>query len=206
MAKAEAKPGTYHHGDLRAALLRAAVGEITRDGVNNLSMRAVARRAGVSHAAPAHHFGDKTGLLTALAAEGFGILHQMTTPTLGRDDALVRAGEAYVEFALAHPAHFAVMFDPHLLRMDDPALDAERSVAFANLFTAVQETTGTDDPAQVTREAIAAWAVVHGTAVLWLQGNLPLTEANSVSEVFAQMGSGLKTVAIASAEHLPQPS
>src|SRR3974377_2347881 len=120
MSNAEPEPSRpYHHGDLRAALLEAAAEEIGAVGVAQLSLRARARRAGVSHAAPAHHFGDKTGLLTALAAEGFRILHRHTSPTLGRPDALVRAGEQYVAFALAHPAHFSVMFDPHLLRMSD---------------------------------------------------------------------------------------
>src|ERR1700723_1973954 len=112
----------YHHGDLRSALLTAAAQEISRVGVAQLSLRELARRAGVSHAAPAHHFGDKTGLLTALATEGFRILHERTSPVPGHADALVRAGEQYIAFALVHPAHFSVMFDPHLLRMSDAAL------------------------------------------------------------------------------------
>ncbi|NRB03591.1 MAG: TetR family transcriptional regulator, partial [Rhodobacteraceae bacterium] len=65
------KPGTYHHGDLRAALIEAGLQELEATGTEAFSLRKVARRAGVSHAAPAHHFGDVTGLLTALAAEGF---------------------------------------------------------------------------------------------------------------------------------------
>jgi AcrR family transcriptional regulator len=202
------EPSTaYHHGDLRSALLQAAVQEISTAGVAHLSLRELARRAGVSHAAPAHHFGDKTGLLTALATEGFRILHEHTSPVLGRPDALVRAGEQYVAFALAHPAHFSVMFDPHLLRMGDAALNAERNLAFDNFFTAVQQTTGTEDAEQVALQAMAAWSVVHGVAVLWLQGNLPYpTDAACVPDVFAQLGAGLQTVAVASAAHLPKPS
>jgi AcrR family transcriptional regulator len=183
----------YHHGDLRSALLQAAAEEISTAGVAQLSLRELARRAGVSHAAPAHHFGDKTGLLTALATEGFRVLHEHTSPVLGRPDALVRAGEQYVAFALAHPAHFSVMFDPHLLRMSDAAL-------------AVRQTTGTDDAEQVAIQAMAAWSVVHGVAVLWLQGNLPYpAEAGCVPDVIAQLGAGLRTVAVASAAHLPKP-
>jgi AcrR family transcriptional regulator len=169
-----------------------------------MSLREIARRAGVSHAAPAHHFGDKTGLLTALATDGFRILHERTGATLGEPGALVRAGEQYVAFALEHPAHFSVMFDPHLLRMSDPALDAERSQAFENFFAAVQGTTGTDDAEQVTNEAIAAWSVVHGVAVLWLQGNLPFPpDPVYVGQAFAQLGSGFVNIAVRSAEHFP---
>jgi AcrR family transcriptional regulator len=194
----------YHHGDLRSTLLDAAAQEIDRVGVAKLSLRELARRAGVSHAAPAHHFGDKTGLLTVLATEGFRILHELTGPMLGRPDALVRAGEQYVVFALEHPAHFSVMFDPHLLRMSDPALDSERSRAFENFFTAVRQTTGTLDAEQVSNEAIAAWSVVHGVAVLWLQGNLPFAaDPSNVQQVFAQLGEGFLNIAVKSAEHFP---
>lgn len=200
-------PSAYHHGDLRSALLKAAAEEIRTAGAAQLSLRELARRVGVSHAAPAHHFGDKTGLLTALAAEGFRILHEHTSPALGQSDALVRAGEQYVAFALTHPAHFSVMFDPHLLRTTDAALNNERTLAFDNFFTAVQQTTGTHDAEQVAAQAMAAWSVVHGAAVLWLQGNLPFPlDAGCVPDVFAQLGAGLRTVAIASAKHLPKPS
>jgi AcrR family transcriptional regulator len=193
----------YHHGDLRTALLGAAVEEIGRVGVASLSLRQLARRAGVSHAASAHHFGDKTGLLTALATEGFRILHEHTAPMLGRPDALARAGEQYVAFALDHPAHFSVMFDPHLLRMNDPALDAERSQAFENFFAAVQRTTGAADAEQVGNEALAAWSVVHGVAVLWLQGNLPFPPDSAyVGQVFAQLSEAFLNIAVRSAPHL----
>lgn len=198
---------SYHHGDLRAVLLGAAEDQIRSSGAASLSMRQLARRAGVSHAAPAHHFGDKTGLLTALATEGFRMLHARTSRVLGRSDALVRAGEEYVAFALAHPAHFAVMFDPHLLRMSDEELTAERNIAFDNFFTAVQQTTTTEDAEQVTSEALAAWTVVHGMAVLWLQGNLPFpAEPGNVNAVFAQLSSGLRSVAASSLKHLPSPA
>jgi AcrR family transcriptional regulator len=193
----------YHHGDLRSALLQAAAEEISRVGVAGLSMRELARRAGVSHAAPAHHFGDKTGLLTALATDGFRILHEHTSPVLGRPDALVRGGEQYVAFALAHPAHFSVMFDPHLLRMSDPSLTVERNQAFDNFFTAVRQTTGTTDEEQVANEAMAAWSAIHGVAVLWMQGNLPFPpDPRTIPDVIGQLGIGLRTVAVASAAHL----
>ena len=105
----------YHHGNLRATLLAAAVQEIQAVGTARLSLRELARRAGVSHAAPGYHFTDKRGLFTTLAAEGFRLLHQRTTPELNRPGALLHTGERYVEFALDHPAHFTVMFDNSLL-------------------------------------------------------------------------------------------
>lgn len=204
MRTSEETGAPYHHGDLRSVLLAVAAQEIDRVGVAKMSLRELARRAGVSHAAPAHHFGDKTGLLTALATDGFRILHERTGPTLGEPDALVRAGGQYVAFALEHRAHFSVMFDSHLLRMSDPALDAERSLAFENFFAAVQRTTGTEDAEQVGNEAIAAWSVVHGVAVLWLQGNLPFPpDPAYVGQAFAQLGAGFVNIAVRSAEHFP---
>jgi Tetracyclin repressor-like, C-terminal domain len=108
-----------------------------------------------------------------------------------------------VAFALEHPAHFSVMFDPHLLRMDDPALDAERSQAFENFFASVQQTTGAADAGQIGDEALAAWSVVHGVAVLWLQGNLPFPpDPTYVGPVFAQLAGAFLNIAVRSAPHL----
>src|SRR6202020_2837575 len=117
---------TYHHGDLRAAILTEAARLVAQRGADGVSLRSLARRAGVSHAAPAHHFTDKRGLFTALAAEGFRMLHQRTRPTLRRPDALVAAGQRYVAFALDHPAHFGVMFDTSLFDPTDQDLVRER--------------------------------------------------------------------------------
>lgn len=206
MKRSDKETAAYHHGDLRTALLEAAAEEIRSVGVFNLSLRELARRAGVSHAAPAHHFTDKAGLLTALATSGFKTLHERTSTVIGGSDALVRAGEEYVSFAIEHPAHFSVMFDPHLLRMTDETLTLERNKAFDNFFTAVQKTTGSKDPEKVMAEALAAWSVVHGMAVLWLQGNLPFgMDASLVGDAFSELGAGLRTVAVASAKHLPKP-
>ena len=112
----------YHHGDLRRALLAAAVEAIDEVGPTAMSLRDVARRAGVSHAAPAHHFGDKAGLLTALAAEGFRRLADELDRTARETGSFLEVGVAYVRFAVTHPAHFAVMFRPDLHDTDDPEL------------------------------------------------------------------------------------
>ncbi|WP_280401402.1 TetR/AcrR family transcriptional regulator [Nocardia carnea] len=158
----------YHHGDLRAAMLTAAAEQIAADGVDAVSLRALARRAGVSHAAPAHHFGDRTGLLTALAAEGFGrlavALENATDPSA--------AAIAYIRFALQHPGHFDVMFRHGLLRTDDATLAAARARSSAALRSSVLE--GQEVPASVDQQAVqlAAWSLVHGFASLWREGAL----------------------------------
>jgi AcrR family transcriptional regulator len=116
----------YHHGDLPNALRRAAVEVIDERGLGDFSLREVARRAGVSHTAPAHHFGDVRGLLTSVAAEGFQTLQQVTEAAAARHDAPVdklRAiGEAYVSLARSHKGHCAVMFRPDVVDVDDPSL------------------------------------------------------------------------------------
>ncbi|GAA3063438.1 TetR/AcrR family transcriptional regulator [Streptomyces roseofulvus] len=156
--------GTYHHGDLRQAVLTAALDVIAADGPGALSLRDLARRAGVSHAAPAHHFGDRTGLLTAIAAQGFGLL----ADALAGGASLADRGRRYVRFAADHPAHFQVMFAPALLRADDPDLTAARERAGAELRAGVTVPAGRD--ARAT--GIAAWSLAHGFATLYLTHNV----------------------------------
>ncbi len=152
---------TYHHGDLRRQVLAAAAEAIAARGVAAVSLRDLARQAGVSHAAPAHHFATKTGLLTALAVEGFGLLAE----ALSAADGLADMGVAYVRFAITHPAHFRVMFDSALLDQDDPELAAARAVTRRLLDAGV---TDRSDLA-----ALAAWSLAHGFATLRLDGNVP---------------------------------
>lgn len=153
----------YHHGDLRRALLDTALAAVAEHGPAGLSLRDVARRAGVSHAAPAHHFGDKTGLLTALAAEGWALLADALEAH--RAD-FQSQGVAYVVFAVEHPAHAAVMRAPGLARPDDAALTAARERAGAALRTAA----GAADEDAAT--ALAGWALVHGLSALLLEGSV----------------------------------
>ncbi|MER5550171.1 TetR/AcrR family transcriptional regulator [Streptomyces sp. NPDC002793] len=159
---------TYHHGDLRRAVLTAALGVITADGPDALSLRDLARRAGVSHAAPAHHFKDRTGLLTAVAAEGYALF----ADALAAAPDLQERGVAYVRFAAAHPAHFQVMFRPELHRADDPALLAAKARATEALRAGVS---GLPDAARGEDSrltGVAAWSLAHGFATLLLSGNL----------------------------------
>jgi AcrR family transcriptional regulator len=154
----------YHHGDLRRQLLTAAVDVIGEHGVAAVSLRDLARQTGVSHAAPAHHFTNRTGLLTALATEGFALLADALAVA---DNDLAEMGVAYVRFALDHPAHFRVMFDSGLLDNDDPDLTAARAATRTQLHAGVAALPGADPLASV-----ATWSLAHGFATLLLDGNL----------------------------------
>ena len=177
----EAVQDTYHHGDLRTALIDA-VGEIIAEkGVGAVSLREAARRAGESHSAPAHHFGDKLGLLTAFAVRGFGVFGQSLQDASEQaaaegTEAQFRAiGLAYISFAVAHRPHFEVMFRAEMHDQDDPDLRAMSQRAFGVLMSAVEAMDPADldgvDPMHV---AIGAWATVHGLATLWLDGALAM--------------------------------
>src|SRR6516162_5774767 len=157
----------YHHGDLRAALLRAAVEAIGRAGPGGMSLRDVARRAGVSHAAAAYHFGDKAGLLTAVAAQGYRMLTQELQNARDSGRGFLEVGVAYVRFAVGHRAHFEVMYRPELYRPDDAEVREARAGAAVLLYG-----TASPDAGQLAAGA-AAWSLVHGLATLWLNGNLP---------------------------------
>jgi AcrR family transcriptional regulator len=164
----------YHHGDLRRALLAAAVDAIAESGPAALSLRDLARRAGVSHAAPAHHFGDKAGLLTALAAQGYGKLADALDEARDRTGSILEIGVAYVRFAVDHRAHFDVMFRPDLYDESDPELGAQQDRATAALAAAVATLPSDTVPDEEARTAgLSAWAIVHGFATLWLSGALP---------------------------------
>ena len=164
----------YHHGDLRRALLDEALAAIERDGPGSVSLRELARRAGVSHAAPTHHFGDKGGLLTAIAVEGFDLLADELNAAFATTGSFLEVGVAYVGFAVRHRAHFEVMFRPELLRGDDPALAAARQRSREALYGPLASVP-LDSRTDSLRAGVAAWALVHGLATLYLGGNLPPT-------------------------------
>ncbi|MGH3456784.1 TetR/AcrR family transcriptional regulator [Aeromicrobium sp.] len=163
----------YHHGHLRQVVIDAAVAEVQAAGASALSLRAIARRAGVSHAAPAHHFGDKKGIFTAIAIEGFDLLTAAIAPVAFEDEGFLAGGVGYVQFALEHPGHFEVMFRPTLYDRDDPKLVEAGDRAFEVLADSARhaiELQGTDDDAEGL--AIAGWCLSHGLSTLWLQSNL----------------------------------
>jgi AcrR family transcriptional regulator len=167
----DARP--YHHGDLRRALLQAALQAIAEVGPAAVSLRDLARRTGVSHAAPAHHFGDKAGLLTAVATDGFRRLAATLGETYQATGSFLEVGVAYVRFAVTHRAHFEVMFRPELYRPDDPELVQARDAARALLYPPAAEAANNPDGEGAVRAGVAAWSLVHGLATLWLNHNLP---------------------------------
>jgi AcrR family transcriptional regulator len=153
-------------------MLDAAAIAIAEHGPAAMSLRDLARRAGVSHAAPAHHFGDKAGLLTALAAEGYQLMADALRATYERTGSFLEVGVAYVGFAVDHPAHFRVMFRPDLLRDTDPELRAAMAASRDALYGSARSVSRPADP-DPRQPAIAGWALVHGLATLYLDGNLP---------------------------------
>jgi AcrR family transcriptional regulator len=174
----------YHHGALRDALLQAAERVLERDGLAGLTLRAVAREAGVSHAAPTHHFGDLTGLLSELAAIGFRMFNAaMATANNSETHPLMKgmaSAKAYVAFAQAHPGMYTLMFRNERLDMTRPALHEAATSSFAGLARGVGagrqekiwgealEALSLDQAAAIAR----AWSMVHGFTMLLLDGRL----------------------------------
>jgi AcrR family transcriptional regulator len=156
---------TYHHGDLKDAILAKAAGLVAERGADGVSLRELARNAGVSHAAPAHHFTDRRGLFTALAAQGWRLLADALADA--RPD-FVAAALAYVRFALDHPGHYAVMFDRSLVNPDDTDLKAAQNAAGVELAHGVGTLKDPRAKADPQSAALAAWSLVHGFAMLRL--------------------------------------
>ncbi|MPV50382.1 MULTISPECIES: TetR/AcrR family transcriptional regulator [unclassified Pseudactinotalea] len=165
----------YHHGDLRARVLAIAAEVVAESGVDALSLRELARRAGVSHAAPAHHFGNRRGLVTALATEGFHLLAATLEPSVAAGE-FDRTAVAYVRFALSHPGHYGVMFRSDLLATTDDALADARRRTTALLDSGLASVPGDRLLVGPTQARQCAWALVHGLATLWLGGALPGTD------------------------------
>jgi AcrR family transcriptional regulator len=170
--RASAEPRPYHHGDLRAALLAAAEAELAERGMEAFSLRSVAKRAGVSHAAPAHHFGDAQGLLTALAAEGFRqflAAQNAREAVADKDPAsqLVAAGLGYVDFALARPTIFRLMWQSNRPDFAVPELAHASRAAFQHLVDQSMAAGG-----RSTADEAAVWAMAHGLADLLAAGRL----------------------------------
>ncbi|MEE6136816.1 TetR/AcrR family transcriptional regulator [Mycobacterium sp. 050128] len=155
----------YHHGDLRAVILSEAARLVAQRGADGVSLRELARSAGVSHAAPAHHFVDRRGLFTALAAQGFRLLAEALTAARGR---FADAALAYVRFAIDHPGHYQVMFDKSLLDVTDTELAAAEAAAGAELSRGVATLRDVHAQADPAGAQLAAWSLVHGFSTLWL--------------------------------------
>jgi len=167
----------YHHGDLRPALVRAALEILEESGVGALSLRETARRVGVSHAAPYHHFADRDALVDAVAAEGFRLQRQAMQEARNkapgdRLPGLRGFGLAYATFAESHPALFRLMYTRERPADDrDTELARAGAEAFRILEDGIcQETGRSRDEARGI--ALLLWSSMHGLAMLWLDGQL----------------------------------
>lgn len=170
----------YHHGNLRRALLDEALSTIRREGVEGVTLREIGARVGVSRTALYRHFTDKSALISAVAAEGFRTLREQLAGAwesknggIGGFEAM---GQAYVQFAVANPTHFRVMFSRFIDREPaDPQLATEGAGAFTALVHAVAELQRAGQLRADDTELMARhiWAVVHGVANLAIDGQLP---------------------------------
>lgn len=174
------KRETYHHGSLREELVEASVRLIETEGIGAVSLRRVAREAGVSPGAPYHHFTDRADLLSAISARGFDLLTQDllsavgTSPGTSRADDVVRVAGAYVAFARRQPGHFQVMFRPELSEPEKHPAVQEAGDAALKVLTDLVDRLGVADPQAV---GITLWALGHGLASLTLDGQLALKAA-----------------------------
>lgn len=163
--------------ETRRAVLDAAVAMVADGGPDSVSMREVARRAGVSHQAPYHHFTDRSGIFAAITAEGFDLLGSRFEEALTGDDRPARSCfEAYLRTALEHPGHFRIMFRADLCGV--ATHDAARSAAdaaYARLQDLVERTVGTSSSPRATAAwSSLMWSTAHGFATLLLDGPLAL--------------------------------
>jgi AcrR family transcriptional regulator len=163
----------YHHGNLPEVLAAAAEAVVRELGVHDFSLRECARRAGVAHSAPGHHFGDVTGLLSEVAARGFDRLTASMRQQRGGatgPEALKHIGRGYVAFALRDPAIFELMFHSDRVDGENPRLQEAGNAAFGELVDAVAQARGSQ--ARDEEALRFAWAGVHGAAMLLINGAL----------------------------------
>jgi AcrR family transcriptional regulator len=188
-------PAPYHHGDLRAACVRAALELLEEGGTAELSLRAVARRAGVAASAPYRHYADRDALMSAVAAVGYRDLAEFLAaahPAPSRPDDLAAVAVAYVQFALRRPALFRMMFGEPCDRDSDERVAATEAISAYVAAIVRRAFPGADPDALAT----AVWALVHGLAFLHLDGKL---DASDPAAVAARVTAAVHAVLTASA-------
>nr|WP_051504230.1 WHG domain-containing protein [Robbsia andropogonis] len=174
----ERRERPYHHGALREALLEAAERILARDGIDQLTLRAAAREAGASHAAPKNHFENVAGLLSELAAVGFRRFERRLLDAVQVaetvEEKLAALGRAYVAFAIDHPGLFVLMFRSERLDLQRPSLSAAMTAASSVLRDAVDAHPTVDGTLPIDRAArlVTAWSLAHGFAMLKIDGRL----------------------------------
>ena len=177
LSKPEAK-SAYHHGDLRRALVEAALEVADREGFEALTSRALARKLGVSHAAPARHFPNRGSLLAEVAAEAFErFAAALAQAAKGHtaEAAFAAMGRAYVRFAVDHPGLLRLMFNPELETLAEPSerLQSASDHAYAVLQSGARQALGdAASEADVAAAAFYGWSLAHGAASLWIDGPL----------------------------------
>lgn len=179
----EPRTSAYHHGDLRTACLRAAMDLLDEAGEEALTLRAVARRAGVSANAPYRHFRDKDALLSAVATLGF---HELYTGMSGAEAAaaqgeeFIALGQSYVRFGRERPGLFQLMFS-HPCSRSDPETSAAAAQVTALLDARVSRLV--PDPGQQSAFAIGTWSLVHGLTSLLINGKLTTGSPEQTDEL-----------------------
>lgn len=191
----------YHHGDLRSALVSAAERLLAERAGSAFTLREVARAAGVSHNAPYNHFADRQALLAAVAAQGFDALARAQRAALAPEPpataaALRAAARAYLAFAAENPARYRLMFSGELIGCAEPALRASGAEAFGILSDLIAQAVaaGRFRPDPAATHALTAWALVHGLAMLVLDGRVavaPEALAGLADTVGASLIAGL---------------
>ena len=195
---------SYHHGDLRRALLAAAEQELAENGIEGFSLRSCAKRANVSHAAPTHHFGGVGGLLSALAAEGFERFLATTEARLkaagdkSAEERLVALGLGYIEFARNNPALFRLMFSSARPDLNYEPLRQAANAAFEQLVSGVESTENAAPYSthEGKLQVAAMWAVVHGLSHLILSRQMTFLNDLGETELEANLASIIASVTL----------
>jgi AcrR family transcriptional regulator len=201
------KGGRYHHGDLRRALVQAALELVNEAGPAGITLREAARRAGVTHAAPYRHFADKESLLAAVAEEGFIQLHgvmEQSFPGCAGLAALSALGLSYVRFAQENPSHFRVMFGAELgdKRRHPSLLQADQSVfdVLCRVIADAQQR-GELPAGEPADMGMVAWSMLHGVAALLVDGQT--SRAGLRGEKLDEFASRVLETAIAGLKQWP---
>ena len=174
------KKKTYHHGDLKNALIKAGVEILAKDGVSGLSLRKVAMKAGVSHAAPYAHFADKQALIAAISTEGFRQLYERVSGVAEKyqnqpEKQLVEVAWAYVQFAMDDPDRFKVMFSGVLEKekeYPDFVTESQRNFQLVKMIVEANQASGRLRSGDSALVALSAWGIIHGFIMLMLEGQI----------------------------------
>jgi AcrR family transcriptional regulator len=199
---------TYHHGDLKNALIKAGIEILAKEGVGSLSLRSVAKKAGVSHSAPYAHFTDKQALIAAISTEGYRRIFERIEAATEQYEGdpqrqLLEAGWAYLQFAMDDPDHFKISLSGSVEQERDyPDLKAASKAGFAAIVKIVDacQAQGLFAGAPADAAAVSLWSMVHGLACLVLEGQVShtLLERTSLRELLVFSLNQMKGINVAS--------